>query len=291
MVSAGYTIDEETEDIIKTKYPYRLLIIDSLADALKLFKDACNLPRRTTQIRLQENNYLLLDDDFQQTGTALLIRAFSTITGEAKIVKFTQDASNEFQMFQQTGLTPQQSLACHLVPLETLITDLHGKKAVVMPMFYCTIDFLNFPEENKPETLLWKGFQEIMIAVNRLHEASIAHNDIKPGNILVGANGHWYLCDYGSCSRIGNHTSQTQIRYTPMYIPADFKERQTERFDYLLLIVTILDRFTAGDFTRSDFTLHKVYDGISELTHDELRNSLTTLWNRFFQLNEKNQWY
>lgn len=290
MVGAGYTIDEETEYIIKTKYPSRLLIIDSLADALRLFEDANALPRNTTQIRLQENNNLLLSGEFQQSRASLLIRAFSTSSGEAKIVKFTKDASNEFQMFQKTGLTPQQSLDYRLVPLETLIIDMHGKSAVVMPMLYCAIDLLKFPKQNKPENLLWNGFQDIMIAVSRLHEASIVHNDIKPANILVGAEGHWFLCDYGSCSRIGNRTSQTQIGYTPRYIPTDFQERLTERFDYLLLIVTILDRFTAGDFTRSDFTLHGVYDGISEFAHVELKDNLMALWNRCFQLNDKQKW-
>jgi len=145
-----------------------------------------------------------------------------------------------------------------------------------MPMFLCTIDLLPaLPEEN-----LWAGYQEIMIAVNRLHESQIIHNDIKPGNILMNTSGRWYLCDYGSCSKIGDRSNN--IRFTRMYIPIGFKERRTERFDYLLVIVTILDRKTGGEFCRNEFTMNDVKDQISAFEHDALKENLMNLWNSHF---------
>lgn len=280
MVDAGYCIDEELELTIKTKFAYRLLIIQNLADSIRLLDDAVALPQKTTAYRIKTTNDLLLDGEFNQTGSSTLIRGFSITTREPKILKFTPDASKEYKIFQQLGLDAQQSIANHLVPIEQLIEDIHGKTAVVMPMFLCTIDLLPaLPEEN-----LWAGYQEIMIAVRRLHESSIVHNDIKPGNILMDTFGRWYLCDYGSCSRIADRSHN--IRFTTMYIPTGFKERRTVRFDYLLVIVTILDRFTGGEFCRNEFTMNNVNDQILIFTHNELKENLMNLWNQYFAHNK-----
>lgn len=274
MIDAGYRIDKDLELIIKSKFAPRLLIIQNQRDAIHLFQDAIRLPQKSTKIRIKTSYHLLLDDEFSQSRRTTVIRGFSTITREPKILKFSPSAPKEHQIFQQLGLNTEESLQHHLVPLEQLIEDINGKKAVVMPMFLCSIDVLPaLPEDN-----LLSGFKELMKAVNRLHASNIIHNDIKPLNILMNLRGSWYLCDYGSCCNIGNQDDS--IDCTPMYIPRDFKQRCTKSFDYLLVIVTILDRFTGGEFCRNKFTIQNVKDQISTFENVELKESLMNLCNQ-----------
>jgi serine/threonine protein kinase len=47
------------------------------------------------------------------------------------------------------------------------------------------------------------GFSGIKRAVKHLHSLSLAHNDIKSSNIMVGIDGTWVLIDMGSCLPFG----------------------------------------------------------------------------------------
>ena len=45
---------------------------------------------------------------------------------------------------------------------------------------------------------------DIIAAVKRLHSLGLAHNDVKPGNIMLDANDTAVLIDFGSCQPFGN---------------------------------------------------------------------------------------
>jgi serine/threonine protein kinase len=47
------------------------------------------------------------------------------------------------------------------------------------------------------------GFAGIKSGVSHLHSLGLAHNDIKPSNIMVSADNTWILIDLGSCRPIG----------------------------------------------------------------------------------------
>ena len=47
------------------------------------------------------------------------------------------------------------------------------------------------------------GFNGIKDGINYLHSLSLAHNDIKPSNIMIGVDGTWVLIDMGSCLPFG----------------------------------------------------------------------------------------
>ncbi|KAH9844732.1 kinase-like protein [Teratosphaeria destructans] len=57
--------------------------------------------------------------------------------------------------------------------------------------------------DHKDELDLELGFKRIRDGVHHLHTLSLAHNDIKPQNIMVTANGTWVLIDLGSCLPFG----------------------------------------------------------------------------------------
>ena len=78
---------------------------------------------------------------------------------------------------------------------ECLIVDEGGKKAVVMQAYNNALGQVPF----YPEHVVLRGVESIMLGLRYLHSKHIVHCDIKPANILVDADGEWFLCDYGSC--------------------------------------------------------------------------------------------
>lgn len=50
---------------------------------------------------------------------------------------------------------------------------------------------------------LESGFDGIKSGVRHLHSLELAHNDIKPSNIMVSADNTWILIDLGSCRPVG----------------------------------------------------------------------------------------
>ena len=176
-----------------------------------------------------------------------------------------------------TSVSNETCAEHHLVPLEQCIEDQHGKKAVVMPMYSCTID--TPPYLSEENVLL--GLREVLKGLETLHNCGIIHNDIKPANVLMDADGSWHICDYGSCTT--KDTSHKQkVDYTPMYIPHDFKARRTIEFDYLLAIVTALDTISKKErkFCSNEFSLQNVFDKILTVQYEELKNLLLSLWGK-----------
>eukprot|EP00039_Didymoeca_costata_P024830 m.11618 g.11618 ORF g.11618 m.11618 type:complete len:687 (-) comp4491_c0_seq1:159-2219(-) len=66
----------------------------------------------------------------------------------------------------------------------------------------------------------WAKFYlaELAEALHSLHQLGYAHRDIKPENILIDENGHIKLCDFGSCSRIGDTENLSAAARTPEYL-------------------------------------------------------------------------
>lgn len=60
-----------------------------------------------------------------------------------------------------------------------------------------------YQEKTLPEALILQIFYEIVTGINRLHtmNPSIIHRDIKIENILIGADCHFKICDFGSSTR------------------------------------------------------------------------------------------
>jgi serine/threonine protein kinase len=50
-----------------------------------------------------------------------------------------------------------------------------------------------------PESDVTFYLSEIVLAVEKLHEMGIIHQDMKPANILMDRDGHITVADYGLC--------------------------------------------------------------------------------------------
>lgn len=89
--------------------------------------------------------------------------------------------------------------------------------------YYCGGDLLTLLskfEDRLPEDMARFYIAEMILAVSSIHELRYVHRDIKPDNVLLDANGHIRLADFGSCLKfLEDGTVQSNVTVgTPDYI-------------------------------------------------------------------------
>lgn len=89
--------------------------------------------------------------------------------------------------------------------------------------YYCGGDLLTLLskfEDRLPEEMAKFYIAEMILAINSIHQLRYVHRDIKPDNVLLDANGHIRLADFGSCLKLAQDgTVQSNVAVgTPDYI-------------------------------------------------------------------------
>lgn len=108
------------------------------------------------------------------------------------------------------------------------ITNLHfafqdDSNLYLVMDYYCGGDLLTLLskfEDRLPEEMTKFYIAEMIIAISSVHNLNYIHRDIKPDNIVLDANGHIRLADFGSCLKLG-HNGKVQSNVavgTPDYI-------------------------------------------------------------------------
>ncbi|KAK6622910.1 hypothetical protein RUM43_008761 [Polyplax serrata] len=108
------------------------------------------------------------------------------------------------------------------------ITNLHyafqdDNNLYLVMDYYCGGDLLTLLskfEDRLPEDMARFYIAEMILAVSSIHELRYVHRDIKPDNVLLDANGHIRLADFGSCLKfLEDGTVQSNVTVgTPDYI-------------------------------------------------------------------------
>ncbi|KAI5704339.1 hypothetical protein M8J75_004181 [Diaphorina citri] len=108
------------------------------------------------------------------------------------------------------------------------ITNLHyafqdDSNLYLVMDYYCGGDLLTLLskfEDRLPEDMAKFYIAEMVLAIASIHDLHYVHRDIKPDNVLLDANGHIRLADFGSCLRLGGDgTVQSNVAVgTPDYI-------------------------------------------------------------------------
>ena len=89
--------------------------------------------------------------------------------------------------------------------------------------YYCGGDLLTLLskfEDRLPEDMARFYIAEMVLAIGSIHDLRYVHRDIKPDNVLLDANGHIRLADFGSCLKLfEDGTVQSNVAVgTPDYI-------------------------------------------------------------------------
>ncbi|XP_076060516.1 serine/threonine-protein kinase gek isoform X4 [Oratosquilla oratoria] len=108
------------------------------------------------------------------------------------------------------------------------ITNLHyafqdDNNLYLVMDYYCGGDLLTLLskfEDRLPEDMARFYIAEMILAIDSIHKLRYVHRDIKPDNVLLDANGHIRLADFGSCLRLQEDgTVQSNVAVgTPDYI-------------------------------------------------------------------------
>ncbi|KAL1517229.1 hypothetical protein ABEB36_001021 [Hypothenemus hampei] len=89
--------------------------------------------------------------------------------------------------------------------------------------YYCGGDLLTLLskfEDRLPEDMARFYIAEMVLAIDSIHRLKYVHRDIKPDNVLLDANGHIRLADFGSCLKLNDDGKvQSNVAVgTPDYI-------------------------------------------------------------------------
>ena len=93
--------------------------------------------------------------------------------------------------------------------------------------------------------------RQVAQGLNAAHEAGILHRDVKPGNVLIAADGHAKVLDFGLSLDEKSGTEESDIIWaTPYYVPPETLRREEENVqsDIYALGMTLRNLLT-GDAT------------------------------------------
>jgi len=129
-------------------------------------------------------------------------------------------------------------------------------------------------DKRLPEATVRKIAIQLVKALQYLHAHRIIHRDMKPQNILIGANGIVKLCDFGFARSMSANTSLlTSIKGTPLYMaPELVREMPYNHTSDLWSLGVILYELFVGQppfFTNSFYTLvHLIVDNAVKYPDD-----------------------
>lgn len=82
-------------------------------------------------------------------------------------------------------------------------------------------------DQSLPEATVQSIAKQLVRALHYLHTNRVIHRDMKPQNILIGANGIVKLCDFGFARAMSSNTMVlTSIKGTPLYMAPELVQEQ-----------------------------------------------------------------
>ncbi|KAG1683509.1 Serine/threonine-protein kinase MRCK alpha [Nymphon striatum] len=156
--------------------------------------------------------------------------------GEVAVVKMKQtDKVYAMKILNKWEMLKSAETACFQEERNVMvfgdrrwITDLHYSfqdqhNLYLVMNYYCGGDLLTLLskfEDRLPEDMAKFYITEMILAIDSIHNLGYVHRDIKPDNVLLDANGHIRLADFGSCLKMcEDGTVQSNVAVgTPDYI-------------------------------------------------------------------------
>ena len=140
----------------------------------------------------------------------------------------------------------------HIVKVHDLF-DEFGTSYYVMDYVEGESLSVQLKRRGKPfdETTVLGFLDQILDALTETHRHSIWHLDIKPGNLMMDADGKLTLIDFGASKltdATGDHSTSSMMAYTPGYAPIEQMEQRIEAIgahtDFYALGATLYNLLT-----------------------------------------------
>lgn len=216
---------------------------ETLLDVLMvLYNECCNSSLRKEKtvsefielvksVAQKVKEYRLCKDDFE-----ILKVIGRGAFGEVCVVKMKKtDRVYALKILNKWEMLKRAETACFQEERDVLvfgdrrwITNLHyafqdETNLYLVMDYYCGGDLLTLLskfEDRLPEDMAKFYIVEMILAIDSIHRLRYVHRDIKPDNVLLDANGHIRLADFGSCLRLSaDGTVQSNVAVgTPDYI-------------------------------------------------------------------------
>jgi len=268
---------------------------DSLCNLYRILKD---YPKSST-LRALAAAKVAVDGPFSPEGSNKVNFFLCNVidTGEPKILK--QARRNEIEVVKNLHLR-SFSDSRHLVPAELLEVEVvaapatspfistptqpvsHPFTAILMPRYVSSLD--THTVVLTPDSFL-QHLAQIVDAVSFLHQFDYVHEDIKPDNIFLCADGSWWLGDFDSAVRV----STSLLGVTELYRESPPKSPAQFAHDWWCLAITaivLLDPIKWKDnilqkkpaFSNREYVdIESVHKFIASVQHEQLRHCLDRL--------------
>lgn len=125
-------------------------------------------------------------------------------------------------------------------------------------------------DQRLPESTVQQIAKQLVKSLHYLHSNRIIHRDMKPQNVLIGANGRIKLCDFGFARSMSSNTIVlTSIKGTPLYMsPELVKEQPYDATSDLWSLGVILFELYVG---QPPFYTNSIYSLINHIVKDPVK--------------------
>lgn len=161
----------------------------------------------------------------------------------------------------------------------------HQQLSVIAMEYAAKGDLLSLIEAfgRFPEMVARSYFKQLLDAIEYLHAQGIAHEDIKPENILIDAEFNLKLADFGTAGRFSQDASKTGVLGTPLYfcpekhLETEYNPFKADLFSLgMVLFIMVTGNLPFEAATEEDCLYNLIIEGKFDefwKTHEQLKEA------------------